>query len=113
MFKQQVHKFGLVGAVMLLSIISISACTWVKPTPDSDMVRVAPLDRVTDCKKLGSVKTHTKDKISVVNRKAEKVGTELETIARIDAAEMGADTIVATTKVVDGQQSFDVYKCLK
>ncbi|MFQ3244559.1 MAG: hypothetical protein ACI9SP_001190 [Arenicella sp.] len=90
----------------------VSGCTWVKKTPEALNVRTVPVDRVADCKSIGSVTTNTIDSISVVNRSAQTVEKELETLAQNQAAESGADTIVATTKVVNGTRTFAMYKCL-
>ena len=103
----------ITSLVLLLLVISLPACTWVKNTPEAKSVRVVPVDRVADCTGMGSVTTSTVDNVSVVNRNAAKVARELETLAQNEAADSGADTIVATTKVVDGRRTFALYKCLK
>ncbi|MBT8114881.1 MAG: DUF4156 domain-containing protein, partial [Arenicella sp.] len=73
--------------------LTLVGCTWVKPTPEASKVRLVPIDRVADCSKIGGVTTSTVDKV-VINRKSAKVKTELETLAKIEAAKMDADTIV-------------------
>ncbi len=93
--------------------VVVGGCTWVKKTPEARNVRIVPVDRVADCKSMGSVTTNTVDSISVVNRNAQTVEKELEALAQNQAAESGADTIVATTKVVNGTRTFAMYKCLK
>ncbi|MFT5611080.1 MAG: hypothetical protein ACI9LU_001579 [Polaribacter sp.] len=98
--------------LLLLVAVSFTGCTWVKNSPEASSVRVVPMDRVADCKNVGNVSTNTVDNISVVNRNAAKVERELETLAQNEAAQSGADTIVATTKVVDGRRTFAMYKCL-
>jgi hypothetical protein len=98
--------------LLLLVAVSFSGCTWVKNNPEASSVRVVPMDRVADCKNVGSVSTNTVDNIPVVNRNAAKVEREIETLARNEAAQSGADTIVATTIVVDGRRTFAMYKCL-
>lgn len=98
--------------LLAASIAIVCGCTWVKATPEAKKVRLVPADRVADCRRIGAVTTYTKDKISVVGRKHNKVSQELETLAKNDAAKRGADTIVATTKVQDGQQDFALFRCL-
>ncbi|MGI9569293.1 MAG: DUF4156 domain-containing protein, partial [Desulfobulbia bacterium] len=68
-------------------------------------------DRVNDCEKLGDLSTYTKAKVAGVNRKAKIVQQELETLARNEASEMGADTIVVASEISDGRQSFLAYRC--
>ncbi len=99
--------------ILTLALTTLaSGCTWVKKTPEALNVRTVPIDRVADCKSMGSVTTNTVDSISVVNRSAQTVEKELEALAQNQAAESGADTIVATTKVVNGTRTFAMYKCL-
>ena len=98
--------------LMVMLSVFFTGCTWVKKSPEGVNVRSVPLDRVADCKSMGNVSTSTVNSISVVNRNAETVAKELETLAQNQAAESGADTIVAITKVVDGKRTFAMYKCL-
>lgn len=44
------------------------------------------MDRVVDCKSVGSVSTNTVDNVSVANRNAAKVERALETLAQDEAA---------------------------
>lgn len=98
--------------VGLVLTTPLTACTWVKKTPDSEHVRVVPADRVRDCVSLGSVTTSTLDRVTVVNRSSKKVQDELQTLAQIEASKMNGDTIVATSRIEDGRQQFGVYRCL-
>lgn len=91
---------------------SLAGCTWVKKSPGAERVRVAPIDRVSDCRNLGSVTAYTKDKLSIVNRSSEKVKKELETLAMNDAVERNGDTISPTSRIQDGQQTFTISRCL-
>jgi len=101
----------VLSAALLLGAV-VNGCTWVKTTPAGGEVRVVPRDRVADCKRVGELSTYTKAEVAGVERKASKVRQELETLARNEAAEMGADTIVAVSNVVDGRRKFIAYKCL-
>ena len=84
----------------------------MKATPGASKVRLVPVDRVADCKKIGGVSTYTQNTITGVNRSEKKVESELVTLAKNDAAKSGADTIVAASAVKDGQQEFHLYRCL-
>jgi len=44
---------------------------------------------------------------------ADAVQDDLNVTARNSAANMGADTIVPASKVEDGKQAFNVYRCLR
>ena len=107
-----IHRVQFITVLMLLLFGgALVNCTWVKTTPEAERVRIVPRDRVADCKQLGDVSTYTKSKIAGVNRKADKVKEELETLAQVEAAEMGADTIVVASEVSNGRQTYIVYKC--
>ena len=101
------------SSIMILLVMLFSGCTWVKKTPEAERVRIVPADRISDCTSLGSVTTSTLNNVSVINRSADKVKSELETLAQIEAADMGADTIVASSRIVEGRQTFATYKCLR
>lgn len=105
------RRFATSAALVTL-LIWLSGCTWVKKTPAAENVRIAPKDLVVNCVNKGTVTTNTVDNVSVVNRSAEKVKKELETLAQNEAAKSGADTIVALTKIIDGEQTFGMYRCL-
>lgn len=102
----------LLALIVAASILVVTGCAWVKPTPEGEKVRVLDADEVSTCKELGATNVSLLDKIAGINRNAEKVQKELETLARISAARMGGDTVVADSPVQDGQQRFIVYKCV-
>ncbi len=99
--------------IMILIVALFSGCTWVKKTPEAAKIRIVPADRVGDCTSLGGITTSTVNNISMINRSTEKVKSEIETLAQQEAADMGADTIVATSGIVEGRQSFAAYRCLR
>ncbi|MCW8944892.1 MAG: DUF4156 domain-containing protein [Sedimenticola sp.] len=102
----------LLVLIAVASILGAAGCAWVKPTPEGEKVRVLDADEVSTCKELGATNVSLLDKIAGINRNAEKVQKELETLARTSAARMGGDTVVADSPVQDGQQRFIVYKCV-
>lgn len=102
-------KLKLVVCLLLAGMIT--ACTWVKPTPEGERVRVATADAAADCRRLGKVTVSLKHEVARVERSADKVATELETLARNEGAVMGGDTVVALSKPVEGRQEFAIYDC--
>jgi len=94
-----------------LAILAIAGCTWIKPSPGAEGVRVLGAGDVSACQKLGDTTVSLLHKVAGINRSEKKVRTELETMARNSAAEVGGDAVVATSPVADGEQSFDVYQC--
>lgn len=95
---------------LLLGVaIAVSACTWVKLTPEGADVAVLASEQVANCQRIGTTTVEVLDR-TVLERDPEKVATELETLARNRVADR-ADTIVASTPVEDGRQTFVLYQC--
>lgn len=101
------QKFSVILAVICLS----TACTWVKVDEDGSKVAVTSIDRVAGCEKVQNVHVKVKSNLGPVDRNSEKVATELATLARNEASSFGGDTVVPTSTVDNGRQSFGVYKC--
>jgi hypothetical protein len=93
-----------------LVVLLLSACSWVELTPEGEKVTVAKAAHVTNCKFAGTTTVSVKPD-ALGARNAEKVKTELETLARNEASKLKGDTIVAVTEVKDGEQTFKVYQC--
>lgn len=104
-------KKGLIVLVPIVALMLIGF-KWVKLTPEGEKVRVLAASEVTSCKKLGQTNASLKHKVGPFKRKAKKVKKELEALGRNSAADMGGDTIVPKTEIVEGKQTFNVYKCV-
>jgi hypothetical protein len=91
------------------ALLLLSACSFVKLTPAGENVAVLQLNEVSSCTATGSTTVSVVNKV-VVNRSPDKVALELRSLARNRAADRG-DTIVATTPVTDGEQTFNIYRC--
>jgi len=101
-----------ISLMLWIAIAVLSGCSpWVEPTNEALNVRVAYLSQIDGCKKLGRATVSVLDKVAFISRSEEKMSEELETLGRNAAAEMKGDTIVAMSKIVDGEQVFDVYRC--
>ncbi|SMF64459.1 protein of unknown function [Alteromonadaceae bacterium Bs31] len=96
---------------VLAALTAMSACTWVKPVDGVEAVALVKPELAQNCKKLSKVSAQVKHKVGFVNRGSKKVAQELLTLARNDAVEEGADTIVALGEPLEGKQSFQLYKC--
>jgi len=96
--------------ILCSALLGLGACSsFVKITKDGDNVAVMQISEVGNCTASGSVTVAVVNKV-VVNRKPETVALELRTLARNRAANRG-DTIVATTPVTNGEQTYDIYQC--
>jgi hypothetical protein len=87
-------------------------CTWVKLTDPGKGVRVATVAQVASCTKLGATHTKTSTRVGFFSRSPQKIDSELESLARNEAADMGGNTIVSQGPASsEGRRSFDVYRC--
>lgn len=94
-------------------LLTVTSCTWVSLTNSGDNVRVVSLSDVQGCKSLGQTKVSVRDYIlDGVKRDDRKVARELTVLGRNSAAEMNGDTISPASEVVNGAQSFEVFKCM-
>ncbi len=93
-------------------VLALSACTWVKPDPAGAKVRVAYDGNAASCTKVGEIGVGVRDRIMPgIDRNELKVRDELESLARNEAATLGADTITAVGDPVDGEQRFIAWRC--
>lgn len=99
------------GLLVFACIALLSACAWVKVSPEGEKVRVLTEAGATNCKKTGETTVSLRDKVAGVKRGSEKVRTELETLARNAAPDLNGNAVIATTEAVDGKQTFAVYQC--
>ena len=104
--KALLRRWAVVGLVT-----AAGGCSWVKPSDSGARVRVANASEVEACTDAGTTHVSVMDKLGVVERNQAKVGEELATLARNSAAQLGGDTVVAITDIVDGTQTFAVYQC--
>ena len=96
--------------ILVISVM-LSACSWVKLSPEGEKVNVSSFSEVANCKKAGSTTVSVKSDVAGIERSQEDVSKELEILARNAAPDLEGDTIVAKGSVVKGKQSFDVYRC--
>lgn len=98
--------------VLLLLLVVVTGCTWVKLTPEGEKARVLTRADVVNCKKLGKTTVSLKASVAGFERNAEKVKKELETLARNHAVDLEGDTVVPETEIENGQQTFSIYRCI-
>ena len=99
-------------ATAVLGIFLVSGCTWVKPTPGGEQVRVASSPaEVAGCEQIGKTTVSLLDRVGALKRGQKKVEDELFVLGRNSAAEMGGDTILQVSEVFQGERRFAVYRC--
>lgn len=97
--------------IITASFTLTSACTWVKIPPEAEQVVLLPADRVNQCNRVGQINTSVRaNLIGSIARNAAKVRDELDNLARQQAYQMGANTIVRQS-IVDGKGTYMAYGC--
>lgn len=90
---------------------TIASCTWVEPDREGSAVRVSYGKDLSGCDKRGEVTVSVKHEIAGIERNAIKVQDELESLARNEAATLGADVVQALGPVVGGEQRYGAWRC--
>lgn len=103
-------KFSLLAGVVLS--LSLSGCATSGLNEGGEKVRLLNPQEVTSCRKLGETNTQVTSNLAGIPRPIETIAKELSVVARNAAARMGGDTVVALTVITDGQQTFEVFKCI-
>lgn len=93
------------------ALLTLGACTWVKPSAQSHEVVLANQSQIVNCVKKGSTTSKTLSKITVVPRSNDKIFSELVMLAKNEAVVLGGDTVVAEGVMNAGSQSFGIYRC--
>jgi len=88
-------------------------CATVELTQAGAGVRLADRGEIASCEPLGKVTASVEDKIAFVPRDPDAVADNLKVLARNAAAGMGADSIVPASKIEEGKQAFEAYRCLR
>lgn len=96
---------------ILFLCLLVCSCTWVRLTKNGEGVLVKTESEVADCKRLATTNASLRARVMGIERSADKVKLELETLARNAAADYGGNVVVPTTGIEEGKQSFAVYKC--
>lgn len=99
--------------VLIALAAATSSCTWVKVSEQASSVAVANAANVRGCKHISEVNVSVPNKVGFINRDADKVATELANMARNEAVNDAGDTVVPSSGIENGRQSFNVYKCNK
>ena len=93
------------------AVFAFSACTWVEPDAQGKQIQVAYGKDLGACTLKGKVTVSVRSKVGFYERNDLKVRDELESLARNEAADLGADTIQALAEPIEGEQQFGAYAC--
>jgi hypothetical protein len=98
---------------VLLTTALASGCALVELTPAGAGVRLASAEAVVTCENLGRLTADVIAKVGFLPRHPDAVQANINVTARNAAADWGADTIGPASNIGDGNQPFDVYRCLR
>lgn len=105
------YKKGYLAIFLILMMLLLSACTWVKLSTEGHDVSVAFEEDIKNCLLKGETTVNLKSTIAGIDRSRKKVKKELTTLGRNSAANIGGDTIVPASEIENGKQTFKVYDC--
>jgi hypothetical protein len=108
-------KFSKVFVItaMLPLIAGLSGCasSLIGDRPGSDRVSLADANQVSGCQSKGKTIVSVMAKVGFINRLEEVVEADLYQLARNNAVDAGADTLVKGESQEFGKRTFDLYKC--
>ena len=104
------HRFALTS---LAAAIALAGCSLAPMTPEAQRVQVVATPP-SGCTPAGRVEVSATSGFAMVKRNQLRVKDELETLARQEAAKIGANTISAReAPSADGRQSFEAWRCAR
>jgi hypothetical protein len=98
------------AALVLIAAVT-AGCTWVRLSEGGEAVRVVDAVEGAGCERIGRVTATSREAVAGVDRSLDKVREELQTLARNEAATLGANAVVATSPIEDGRQNYDALRC--
>lgn len=93
-------------------IFSLGACATVKLTPSGEKARVLDVKEAANCQKRGKVTVSVKPSILTAPRQQTVIAKELQILARNSAVNMDGDTVAVISKIDNGRQTFEIYRCV-
>ena len=98
--------------MLFLFVITLASCSFVSLDPMAENVIVSPdAASLKSCKFLGNTTVSLWSKASTFQSDT-TVNTQLDTLARNQAAAMGGNTVVSYSKINNGEETYSVYKCV-
>lgn len=109
----RISKGMSVITVVLPLIAGLSGCasSLIGVHEGADRVSLAEANQVGACQSKGKTIVSVLAKIGFINRLEEVVEADLYQVARNDAADAGADTLVKGESQEFGKRTFEMYKC--
>lgn len=110
----QLSRGILVISVILPLIAGLSGCasSMIDVREGSDRVSLADADQVGSCQSKGKINVSVLAKVGIIiTRSEEAVEANLFQLARNNAVDAGADTLVKGESKEFGKRTYEMYKC--
>ena len=106
-------KMMLVITVVSPLIVGLDGCTsmMIGVREGSDRVSLADANQVGSCQSKGQTIVSVVANVGFIKRLPEAVEADLYQLARNNAVDAGADTLVKGESKEFGKRTFDMYKC--
>ena len=109
----QLSKIILAATVALPMLAGMAGCSsmMIGERPGSDRVSLADASQVSGCQSKGTTIVSVLAKIGFIDRAPKAVEDNLYQLARNNAVDAGADTLVKGESKKFGTRAFEMYKC--
>jgi len=106
-------RFPRMMLVIAVALPLLGGCTsmMIGERAGSDRVSLADANQVGSCKSMGKTIVSVVAKVGFIKRLEEAVEADLYQLARNNAVDAGADTLVKGESKEFGQRTFGMYKC--
>jgi len=96
-----------VAAVMIF----LTACSWRGLSGTAGEVQLKTAEQLNNCENVGATHVSVVDSLGQTGWNPDRVAVELRKLAKNGAVQLGGNTIIEMTGVIDGTQSFAVFNC--
>lgn len=104
------RKSKLKISAFCLSML-LTACSFVSLDPQArDVVVESDANTLKSCQALGNTTVSLWDKAETFQSN-KTVASQMDTLARNEAATMGGNTVMPASAINNGQRTYSVYKC--
>ena len=101
----------ITAVVSLFTGLGGCASSLIGVREGADRVSLADAKQVTTCQSKGKTIVTVLSKVGIINRSEEDVEANLYQLARNNAVDSGADTLVKGESQAFGKRTFEMFKC--
>lgn len=106
------RKMFVISAIVpLIALSSGCASSLIGVREGADRVSLADANQVAACTSKGKTIVSVLTKVGFINRSEEDVEANLYQLARNNAVDSGADTLVKGDSQIFGKRTFEMFKC--